>query len=128
MSACLPANVNRRERCRYTALLQTGDDVARTRRGDPVIVRMTDRGTVTIPKELRARAPKSDLLEVVLREDGVYELRPRVMVDASQGWFWSDEWQRREQEADAAFAAGRYQTFDDAESLIADLESAPRDE
>src|SRR5438874_6026522 len=107
---------------RYTALLQDRrHGMARVRRGGPVVVRMTGRGTVTIPKELRARAPKSDLLEVVLRDDGVYELRPRVMVDPSQAWFWSDEWQRREREADEAFAAGRYQTFDDTASFIADL-------
>lgn len=65
----------------------------RARRSNPSLVQMTERGTITIPKDLRARAPKSDVFEVVLRDDGVYELRPRLLTDASQAWFWTEEWQ-----------------------------------
>src|SRR6266511_605863 len=96
--------------------------MARTRRSDPVLVRVTDRGTVTLPKALRAKAPKTDLLEVVLRDDGVYELRPRVLIDPSQAWFWTEEWQRGERKVDEDYAAGRYRTYDSAEEFIAELE------
>ncbi|MBI4493037.1 MAG: AbrB/MazE/SpoVT family DNA-binding domain-containing protein [Chloroflexi bacterium] len=88
-----------------------------------MIVKMTGRGTVTIPKELRSRAPDTDLFEVVLRDDGVYELRPQVTVDASQAWFWTERWQRMEREADDDFAAGRFETFDDVESFLAALDA-----
>jgi hypothetical protein len=87
---------------------------------------MTERGSVTLPKELRARAPKSDLFEVVLRDDGVYELRPRLLIDPSQAWFWTEDWQAGERRVDDEYATGRYETFDDAESFIADLEAAAR--
>ncbi len=88
-----------------------------------VIVRMSERGTITIPKELRQMGLTSDAYEVVLREDGVFELRPQVMVDASQAWFWTKRWQTMEREADAEFAAGQIETFDDMESFLANLDA-----
>lgn len=88
-----------------------------------MIVKMTRRGTVTIPRALRTRGPRTDLFEVVLRDDGVFELRPQVTVDASQAWFWTERWQRMEREADADVAAGRVETFDDDERFLADLDA-----
>ena len=38
-------------------------------------------------------------------------------------WFWSEEHQRAEREANEDIAAGRYRDFDDAESFLADLEA-----
>jgi AbrB family looped-hinge helix DNA binding protein len=86
-------------------------------------VRISDRGTITIPKELRAHVAPGGIVEVVLREDGVLELRPQIVVDASQAWFWSPRWQQMEHEADEDFAAGRVETFDDVESFLADLDA-----
>jgi bifunctional DNA-binding transcriptional regulator/antitoxin component of YhaV-PrlF toxin-antitoxin module len=92
-----------------------------------MFVKLGQRGTVTIPKELRSGLDEGVLLEAIRREDGVIELRPQRVIDASQAWFWTERWQRMEQEAEADFAAGRFQTFDDAESFLNDLEatSAP---
>jgi bifunctional DNA-binding transcriptional regulator/antitoxin component of YhaV-PrlF toxin-antitoxin module len=88
-----------------------------------MLIRMTDRGTITIPKEIRERVPKAGLLEVLVRDDGVIELRPQITVDASQAWFWTERWQRMEREADEAIAAGRVEQFDDVESFLADLDA-----
>jgi hypothetical protein len=41
----------------------------------------------------------------------------------SQAWFWMPEWQAREREADADFAAGRHRVFDDAASFLANLDA-----
>ena len=41
---------------------------------------------------------------------------------SSQKWFWTEEWQRMEAEADADIAAGRVSRFDDIDSFLADLE------
>ncbi len=77
---------------------------------------------MTIPREFRRHWDNADfVLEVALREDGVIELRPRVLIDPAQSWFWTERWQQMEREADADFAAGRFATFDDVESFIADL-------
>lgn len=86
------------------------------------VVQMNERGGVTIPKSIRGGLPAGSLFEVVRREDGVIELRPKIAVDASQSWFWSERWQRMEREADADIAAGRVKRFDDAETFLADLD------
>lgn len=85
------------------------------------LLRMNRRGTLTIPKNVRQGLDENSLLEVVRRADGVIELRPRATVDASQRWFWTERWQRMEQEADEDIAAGRYKVFDDVESFLDDL-------
>jgi len=38
-----------------------------------------------------------------------------------QAWFWTEEWQAGEREAETDLAAGRYQVFDKMEDLIDDL-------
>jgi hypothetical protein len=63
-----------------------------------------------------------DLVEVVRRDDGVIELRPRLVVDQAQGWFWADRWQAMEREADADVHEGRVKQFDDVEALLSELD------
>lgn len=43
--------------------------------------------------------------------------------DPDQGWFWTDEWQRKEREADEAYTAGRFKQFDTIDEFLADLDS-----
>ncbi|GEM_PF-2791945 len=38
-----------------------------------------------------------------------------------QAWFWTEEWQSKEQEADADIAAGRYTEYDDIDSFLSSL-------
>lgn len=89
-----------------------------------VLLKMGQRGTLTLPKQLRAGLPDEALLEAVKRDDGVIELRPQTAVDASQTWFWSERWQRMERETEADYAAGRFKTLHDMDSFLADLDSA----
>ncbi|HEX5505806.1 MAG TPA: AbrB/MazE/SpoVT family DNA-binding domain-containing protein [Thermomicrobiales bacterium] len=92
-----------------------------------MLVKIGQRGTITIPKELREGLNENGLFEVVRRADGVIELRPQETIDATQRWFWTERWQRMEREADADIAAGRVATFDDVEAFLADLEDgSPR--
>lgn len=91
-----------------------------------MLVKLGQRGTVTIPKELRHGLDEGTVLEAVRRDDGVIELRPQSTIDASQSWFWTERWQRMEREADEAYAAGRYQSFDDVEDFLADLDAAAK--
>lgn len=87
-----------------------------------MLVRLGQRGTLTLPKELRMGMSEGMLFQAVRRDDGVIELRPQATIDASQAWFWSERWQQMEREADADIAAGRAATHDDAESFIRGLE------
>ena len=86
-----------------------------------VLVEMTDRGTITLPKAMRRGAT---LFEARVREDGIVELIPQQAIDATQAWFWSERWQRMEREADADIAAGRISAYEDPVALIAGLDEA----
>ncbi len=88
-----------------------------------MLVKLGQRGTVTLPKDLREGLPEQSLFEAIRRPDGVIELRPQQIIDASQAWFWTERWQQMEREADESYAAGRWQRFEDAESLIAYLDA-----
>jgi len=48
-------------------------------------------------------------------------MRKKSLVDASQSYFWTDEWQRAEREAHDDLRRGRTKRFRSAKALIADL-------
>jgi len=93
-----------------------------------VLVKMSPRGTITIPRPLREGLSQETLLEATRRDDGVIELHPRTVVDATQAWFWTERWQRMEREADEDIAAGYVESFPDADSFIQRLSEVPRSE
>jgi len=92
------------------------------RKGHATTVRA--KGQVTIPAEIRqaARLEEGDPVEVELVDGGIL-LRPMKMIDASQAWFWTPEWQAGEREADADIAAGRVERFESDEEFLAALEA-----
>jgi hypothetical protein len=47
---------------------------------------------------------------------------PKKLVDKSQAYFWTKEWQGGEREADEDIKAGRVKAFNSVEELISDLE------
>jgi antitoxin MazE len=84
------------------------------------------RGLLSLPADLRRRHHLDEAgaqVEVSERDDGVIELRPQAAIPTDQRWFWTERWQRMEQEADADVAAGRVAQFDSVEEFIADLDS-----
>lgn len=88
------------------------------------VVTLRTNGQITLPAELRDRvgARTGDVF-IADVEDDVVVLRPKKLVDASQAWFWTPEWQKGEREADADIKAGRVKRFRDVEELIADLDA-----
>ncbi len=77
------------------------------------------KGQVTLPDEIRraARLEEGDLLDVEVTAEGIL-LRPQKVVDATQAWFWTPEWQAGERESEADLAAGRVEVFASGEELI----------
>jgi AbrB family looped-hinge helix DNA binding protein len=77
------------------------------------------KGQLTLPEEIRAaaRLEEGDLLEAEITEEGIL-LRPQKVIDATQAWFWTPQWQQGEREADADLAAGRAQTFNSGEDFL----------
>ena len=51
----------------------------------------------------------------------------RVDPPVDEMWFWTEGHQAAERAAEDDLAAGRFRTFDDAESFLADLESLAAD-
>lgn len=92
------------------------------RKGHSTTVRA--KGQVTIPAEIRqaARLEEGDPVEVEIVEDGIL-LRPMKMIDASQAWFWTPEWQAGEREAEADLGAGRFDRYESDEEFLEALRS-----
>ena len=94
-------------------------------------VTLRAKGQVTLPEEIRnaAHLEEGDLLEAELTDEGIL-LRPQKVIDASQAWFWTPEWQAGEREADRDEAAGQGETFDSGEEFVEALRAiakpAPR--
>ncbi|MCL4534818.1 MAG: AbrB family transcriptional regulator [Bacteroidetes bacterium] len=87
------------------------------------LVRMTSRGSVTLPPAVREKLPEDVMFDVVTRDDGVIELRPKITINPSQAWFHSKRWQQMEREADEDIANGRVERFESGEDFLAALEA-----
>ena len=59
-----------------------------------------------------------DLAQEMRQRSGL--ARPKK-VPKDQAWFWTEEWQKGEREADEALARGEFKDFTNIEELIADL-------
>lgn len=84
------------------------------------------KGQLTIPIEIReaTRLEEGDPVEVEIVSEGIL-LRPMKVIDATQAWFWTPEWQQKEREADQDIAAGRIERFDSDEEFLEALRTRP---
>jgi AbrB family looped-hinge helix DNA binding protein len=88
------------------------------------------KGQLTLPEEIRAAAhlEEGDLLDAEITAEGIL-LRPQKVIDATQAWFWTKEWQEGEREADTDLAGDRLENVGSGEELLTALGSrakAPR--
>jgi AbrB family looped-hinge helix DNA binding protein len=84
---------------------------------------LRSKGQVTLPEEVRkaARLEEGDLLDAEVTEEGIL-LRPQKVIDATQAWFWTPDWQVGEREAEAQEAAGLGETFQSGDEFLAALQ------
>ena len=77
------------------------------------------KGQITLPEDVRraAHLEEGDLLDAEITSEGIL-LRPQKLIDATQAWFWTTEWQSGEREADAERVAERVSTFASGEDLL----------
>ncbi len=85
--------------------------------------KVTRHGQITLPASVRRELgiEEGDLVEVMVEDDRAL-LLPKKLIDKSQAYFWTREWQEAEKEASEDIKAGRIKTFDTAEELIEDLD------
>jgi AbrB family looped-hinge helix DNA binding protein len=92
-------------------------------------VTLRGKGQLTLPEETRTAAglAEGDLLDVEITDEGIL-LRPQGVIDATQAWFWTEEWQAGEREADADLAADRGESFDSGEEFLDALRTLAKPE
>ena len=89
------------------------------------LLQIRSNGQITLPASIRrlAQLKEGDTVEVQVDEDGTIHLIPKLILDRSQAYFWTERWQAGEQEAQADIAAGRLTRFDDIEEALNFLEN-----
>ncbi|MGP8009341.1 MAG: AbrB/MazE/SpoVT family DNA-binding domain-containing protein [Acidimicrobiales bacterium] len=80
------------------------------------------KGQITLPDDVRraAHLEEGDLLDAEITTEGIL-LRPQKLIDATQAWFWTTDWQAGERDADADRAAERISTFGSGDELLESL-------
>lgn len=87
------------------------------------LVKVKNKYQIVIPEEVRKRlrVEVGDMLEVY-EKDGSLVARPVVVIDKSQAYFWTPEWQKGERDANKDIKEGRVsEPFGDAGKLVAHL-------
>jgi AbrB family looped-hinge helix DNA binding protein len=86
------------------------------------------RGQITLPLEVRkaAHLEEEDVLEIELTPNGIL-LRPCKLIDASQAWVWTPEWQEGLREALEDVKAGRVTHHASDEEFLRALDEASRE-
>lgn len=87
------------------------------------LVTLRRNGQLTLPAELRKkiRAANGDVFVAEVRGADEIVLRRKQLIDASQAYFWTPDWQEGEREAQVDIRRGRVKRFRSAKALIADL-------
>ena len=65
------------------------------------IMKISPQGQIRIPKKIMTMLGlgKGDYVEVDVEEKHIV-LKPRKLIDPSQGWYWTKEWQEAEADVD----------------------------
>ena len=84
------------------------------------IMKISPQGQIRIPKKVMQTLgiDKGDYVEVAVEEAQIV-LKPRKLIDPTQGWYWTKEWQKMEAEVDEEIKKGELSpTFQTAEEGI----------
>lgn len=67
----------------------------------PAIMKISPQGQIRIPKRIMTTLgiERGDYVEVDVEERQIV-LKPRKLIDPSQGWYWTREWQKMEADVD----------------------------
>lgn len=89
------------------------------------LAKLTSGGQVTLSKEIRKKANMvpGDYVQVELDKNGHIVLTPKKLVNASQAYFWTEEWQKGERKADEDIRTGRVKKFKSVPEAVKYLDS-----
>jgi antitoxin MazE len=88
-----------------------------------MITQLRVRSQITLPSEIvkRMRLQEGDNLDIILEDDKIV-IKPVLVIDRSQSWFWSKKWQQMEKEADEDVKQGKVQKAKTLTELIRKLD------
>ncbi len=86
------------------------------------VVKVQKNKNITLPMWVirRFHLGAGDFVRMEATADGVV-LKPAKLVDPTQAYFWTKEWQAGEQEAEADIRTGRIKAFKTIKELLNDL-------
>jgi AbrB family looped-hinge helix DNA binding protein len=89
-----------------------------------IVLQVRSNGQITLPTSIRRQVDlkEGDILEVIVEEDGSLHLIPKVAIDRSQAYFWTERWQQGERQADQDLKDGRFQDFENMDDFIHSLQ------
>lgn len=87
------------------------------------ILQIRSNGQITLPPALRrqAKLEEGDFLEATVDDEGTVCLKPKLVIDRDQAYFWSKRWQAGEKASEKDQQSGRVADFDSMDDLLADL-------
>lgn len=88
------------------------------------LVKVKNKYQIVIPEDVRKRLKVEigDTLEIE-EKDGVLIVKPVMVIEKSQAYFWTKEWQEREREAEEAKREKKFRNFKKADEAIKWLRS-----
>ena len=91
---------------------------------DAAIVKVQKNKNITLPTWLIRlfHVGVSDFIRIEKTKSGVL-LKPAKLVDPSQAYFWTKEWQKGERDAEEDIRKGRVKKFKSVKDLLDDLHS-----
>ena len=86
------------------------------------LLKINTNGQVTIPMKIREKlhCHIGDYFQVQV-EGTVIKLVPTKIIDPSQTWFWTKEWQEGEKKADEDLRKGKYKKFKNVKEAVKHL-------
>ncbi len=87
-------------------------------------MRISKKRQVSIPKKVMDALGLKPGDEVDFEiEKGSAKIIPikTIKIPREQAWFWTDEWQRKEKEAEKDITSGNYKEYDSVRDLLEDL-------
>jgi len=89
-----------------------------------MITKLRGRSQITLPNEIlkKMKLNEGDTLEITVEDDRII-VKPVMIIDRTQAWFWAKEWQEKEKEVEQDIKKGRIHHVKDVKDLIKKLES-----
>ena len=89
-----------------------------------MLTKIRERSQITLPNDIvkKLNLRTGDNLEITTEEDKII-IKPVLVIDRSQSWFWTKEWQKKEKEVEEEIKQSKINKAKDVEDLIKKLES-----